>query len=325
MIDPFLSPPRLLVDAVQPLADYFGLLTLPLHLHEIAFAWASYRFIYTTVSPRASEWLFPSVYAQLPTRTAISWNVRVTSLIQSSFITAFALWVIWKDGERSEMNWVGRIWGYTGAGGAVQGFAAGYFLWDLVASIVHINVLGWGSLAHAISALLVTSVGFHPFANYYGLNFILYEISTPFLNIHWFFDKLKMTGSRLQLYNGIALLATFLGGRVLWGNYQSIRIYSDVWTAVQTPRIDPQLFASSVFAYRQIKGSGLNSSDAFVEMELPKWLLFAYLGSNTILNFLNMYWFAKMIQALRKRFQASTPAPKNEMMSSDKGIAEHVD
>jgi hypothetical protein len=37
----------------------------------------------------------------------------------------------------------------------------------------------------------------HPFANYYGLNFILYEISTPFLNIHWFFDKLNMTGSRV--------------------------------------------------------------------------------------------------------------------------------
>jgi hypothetical protein len=58
------------------------------------------------------------------------------------------------------MDWVGRIWGYTGAGGAVQGFAAGYFLWDLIASIVHYNVLGWGSLAHAISALLVTSLGF---------------------------------------------------------------------------------------------------------------------------------------------------------------------
>ncbi|KAH6664592.1 hypothetical protein B0J14DRAFT_681700 [Halenospora varia] len=82
------------------------------------------------------------------------------------------------------MDWAGRIWGYIGAGGAVQGFATRYFLWDLIASIVHVNVLGWGSLVYAISALLVTSLGFRLFANYYGLNFILYKLSTPFLNIY---------------------------------------------------------------------------------------------------------------------------------------------
>jgi TLC domain len=55
-----------------------------------------------------------------------------------------------------------------------------------------------------------------PFANYYGLNFVLYELSTPFLNIHWFLDKLNVTGSRLQLYNGIALVVTFFACRVVW-------------------------------------------------------------------------------------------------------------
>jgi hypothetical protein len=42
----------------------------------------------------------------------------------------------------------------------VQGFAAGYFLWDLGVSVRHVDVLGLGSLAHAISALLVTGLGF---------------------------------------------------------------------------------------------------------------------------------------------------------------------
>jgi hypothetical protein len=97
----------------------------------------------------------------------INWNIHFTSLIQSSFITAFALFVIWRDEERKEMDWAGRIWGYTGAGGAVQGFAAGYFLWDLIGSIVHFNVQGWGSLAHAISALLVTSLGFVSYSIYF--------------------------------------------------------------------------------------------------------------------------------------------------------------
>jgi len=326
MLDPFFPPPQILVKAIQPIADFLGLSTLPLHVHEVVFGWTCYHLIYMIVSPVVSTWLFPAVYPHLPARTSINWNVHVTSFIQSSFITVFALFVIWSDEERKEMDWVGRMWGYTGAGGVVQGFAAGYFLWDLIASIMHLNVLGWGSLAHAVSALIVTSLGFRPFANYYGLNFILYEVSTPFLNIHWFFDKLNMTGSRVQLYNGIVLLMTFFGGRVLWGNYQSIRIYSDVWTALHTSSFDPQLVNdNSIFTYLQITGSGLDTVDDSSKMTLPMWLVIVYLGSNTILNFLNMYWFTKMIQALRKRFQPPNSIPKRERISSEKGVRQHID
>jgi hypothetical protein len=42
----------------------------------------------------------------------------------------------------------------------VQGFAAGYFLWDLGVSIKDVDVHGWGALVHAASALAVTCLGF---------------------------------------------------------------------------------------------------------------------------------------------------------------------
>ena len=164
-----------------------------------------------------------------------------------------------------------------------------------------------------------------PFANYYGLNFILYEISTPFLNIHWFFDKLNMTGSRVQLYNGFVLLATFFSGRVLWGNYQSINIYLDVWTALHTPTFHSQsLSSNSLFAYRE-STSGLDTADSFDRLTLPTWLAFAYLGSNTVLNFLNVFWFAKMIQALMKRFQPPNSTLSMEKQSFKKDVGGHVD
>ena len=54
----------------------------------------------------------------------------------------------------------GRVFGYTGAGGMIQGFAAGYFLWDLVICCKHVAVFGWGLLAHAVAALMVFSLGF---------------------------------------------------------------------------------------------------------------------------------------------------------------------
>lgn len=65
------------------------------------------------------------------------------------------------------MNLEERIWGYTGALGMTQAFAAGYFIWDVKISATNVGLLGWGSLAHAVSALLITSLGFVSFAPLY--------------------------------------------------------------------------------------------------------------------------------------------------------------
>lgn len=58
------------------------------------------------------------------------------------------------------MGWEERVWGYTGASGMIQGFAAGYFLWDLFTCAGNMGVFGWGLLAHAVAALVVFSLGF---------------------------------------------------------------------------------------------------------------------------------------------------------------------
>lgn len=44
----------------------------------------------------------------------------------------------------------------------------------------------------------------------------------------------------------------------------------------------------------------------------PLWLAFSYLGSNIILNTLNFYWFGKMIETLRKRFQGPQAGKRRE-------------
>lgn len=67
---------------------------------------------------------------------------------------------MYTDRERSNMDWEERVWGYTGAEGMIQGFAAGYFLWDLFVCAGNVGVFGFGLLAHAIAALVVFSLGF---------------------------------------------------------------------------------------------------------------------------------------------------------------------
>lgn len=139
-----------------------------------------------------------------------------------------------------------------------------------------------------------------PFANYYGLNFVLYELSTPFLNIHWFLDQFDMTGSTTQLINGILLLASFGGSRLVWGSYQSWSIYRDIWNAWHATKPSGPDCAKYVGV-----GNGLAvPTDC---RALPTWLALLYVGGNTALTVLNFYWYWKMIAAVRKRF-----VPKEE-------------
>lgn len=161
MLDPFpfQSPPLLSLIA-QKLATYTNLYTLALHIHELLGAALFYHAICLYVSPFISSRLFPRTYSQLSWKTKINWDVHVVSLVQSVLVCALALWIIWADEERSAMDYRQRIWGYTGAGGLLQAVAGGYFMWDLWVSAVHVDIFGWGLLAHAVSAFYVFALGY---------------------------------------------------------------------------------------------------------------------------------------------------------------------
>ncbi|KAI0172353.1 DUF887-domain-containing protein [Hypoxylon sp. FL1284] len=311
MRDPFpISPIPALSKAIQPWADYFELPTLPLHIHEVVIMAAFYHFIGSVVSPALSPRLFPAQYAALSRSRKMNWDVHVVSLVQSTIINALALWVMFVDDERKNMDWQERIWGYTGAAAMIQACAAGYFLYDLIITASNLSVFGLGMLAHAISALLVYSFGFRPFVNYYSTNFILWELSSPFLNIHWFFDKLNMTGSRAQLYNGLMLIFTFFSCRLVWGTYQSVLVARDIWAGLRkVPRalatVAPEEAFTTIFPSQYTQTMQYVSQST----SIPLWLAIIYAGANLTLNSLNFYWFFKMIDAVRKRFD---PKEKKE-------------
>ncbi|MCJ1371410.1 hypothetical protein MMC20_002625 [Loxospora ochrophaea] len=301
MLDPFFAPPSFLTALARPIASTFSLSTLPLHIHEVLIAFAFYQFVNVSVSPYISTRLFPSIYPKLNARTKINWDVHAVSLVQSCLINVLALWIMRTDEERKGMDWAERVAGYTGGGGLVQGFATGYFLWDLFVCARNVSVFGWGLLAHAVAALVVFSLGFRPFLNFYGSTFILYELSTPFLNFHWFFDKLNMTGSRPQLYNGLVLLATFFSCRLVWGTYQSVRVYQDVYAALQSPSALTPFSTTTTTTTLPPHANEIMYFSAHATV--PVWLACVYLSSNLVLNSLNFYWFGKMIETVRKRFQ----------------------
>lgn len=145
--------------------------------------------------------------------------------------------------------------------------------------------------------------------NFYGPNFILYELSSPFLNVHWFCDKLHLTGSNLQLYNGIILIVTFFSSRLIWGVYSSYCVYCDISKALsyqQTP--EGQLWLATrgwggEMMEASGKTAGIMEAAGVPAQHVPIWLAAMYLGSNTVLTLLNVHWFGKMIQTVRARFE----------------------
>jgi hypothetical protein len=184
MRDPFpIPPPAALVRLVQPLADTLGLQTLPQHAHEVVLACALYHAVYKLASPALSRRLFPRTYAALPPRARLNWDVHVVSLVQSTGINALALWVVLVGDApaRARMDWRARLWGYTGAAGLVQAFAAGYFIWDLAVTARHVRIFGWGMLAHAMCALLVFSCGFVRLLSLPSFSFFFFAL--PFFSL----------------------------------------------------------------------------------------------------------------------------------------------
>ncbi|EAW08113.1 TLC domain-containing protein [Aspergillus clavatus NRRL 1] len=327
MLDPLPPSPKWLRDAVEPWAVYLNIPAVTDHVHEIIAAFAFYQFIHSCLSPWLSPILFPRHYPKLNRRTKLNWDVHVVSLVQSVLINAVGLWVLFVDEERKSMTTAERIYGYTGGCALVAALATGYFIYDLYISTVYLKMFGVGMLFHAVSALWVFSFGFRPFVNYYSPVFILYELSSPFLNMHWFLDKVNMTGSKFQLYNGILLLAVFFSCRLIWGTWQSVLVYQDMWYALKqswsastSPALNPVDITADVF---QIRDGSLcvNQACARAQAEIskfsrytaggvPTWLVVTYVVSNLVLNTLNFYWFTKMIDAVLKRFRK--PAAKKE-------------
>lgn len=161
MHDPFpLARPAVLVPYVEKISEYLALQTLPLHFHEVIVAYAVYHTTNKYISPALSQYFFPRTYSSLNARTKLNWDVHVVSFVQSVVVCSLALWVMWADTERQEMDTKERVHGYTGASGLIQAFAGGYFLWDLVITAQNVKIFGIGMLFHALSALCVFSLGF---------------------------------------------------------------------------------------------------------------------------------------------------------------------
>ncbi|OAX42010.1 DUF887-domain-containing protein [Rhizopogon vinicolor AM-OR11-026] len=253
-----------------PIAQKLGISKISDFADVIVLSFLFFSVVHNSLSPTVSAALFPVSYGKAGKRVRNSWDIHVASLVHATIIIFLAGRCL--NIPSLDEN---RAFGWHEDAGFVIAIATGYFIWDSVESIIHFTEIGF--VFHGISCLLIYGLGFTPFVPYYGVRFLFWELSTVFLDIHWFLDKTGKTGSTLQLVNGIALIATFFSVRCVWGakmSYDFFVTLNGVYDQISTPYV------------------------------------IIYGGGNILLQVLNWFWFAKMMIALKKRFHGKSDGHK---------------
>ncbi|KAL4067715.1 DUF887-domain-containing protein [Scleroderma citrinum] len=249
-------------DATHPLEEKLHLQVLSEFADTIVFATFFFFVLHKVLSPIASRALFPVAYGKASKKTRNNWDAHVVSLSHAALIVVLSSQCLNIPNLDAD-----RAFGVHRGSSSVMALSCGYFVWDTTEAIIHYTEFGF--VFHGIACLCVFLLGSRPFAQYYGVRFLFWEVSTIFLDIHWFLDKTGKTGSKLQLINGFVLLGTFFSVRLIWG---------------------------SMISYDFIK------TMRSVYEQLPFLYVAVYGGGNILLNLLNWFWFTKMISALQKRF-----------------------
>ncbi|KAI9202833.1 TLC domain-containing protein [Polychytrium aggregatum] len=207
---------------------------------------------------------FSSAYRTLRGYKRKDWCIHWVTLSFSSTIVCLALPMLFDPALQQD-----RVFANSWYSGTVLAIACGYFLWDSLIILANIQNAGGAMLVHGVACLLAYGASFRPVLNFYGGVFLMFELSTPFLNVHWFCDKVGLTGSRLQWINGIVLLAVFFFARIVFGLSMSYLFWGDI-----------------IVHWSQV----------------PIFIAGLYCIANVVLNSLNLFWFYKMISSVRKRF-----------------------
>lgn len=248
--------------AVKPLfGDYLGYTIFPDHVEEVISAALFYHAIYI-ISSVVSPHLVKS-YKSLSRRTQLNFDIHVVSHVQAILILALSF-PLFGDADLTK----DRVYSYTPYAGFVSAMAVGYFVWDTYICLRYYKMFGFGFAVHGIGALFVFLQSMRPLLLSYSPHFLLFELSTPFLNVNWFASHLP-EGSipfSVQKINGLFLLTTFFSTRIAWGFYQAFSVVND-------------LFLGGV-DYEAVH---------------PLWASIGVCAANLALDTLNVYWFYKMV------------------------------
>lgn len=241
------------------------------HLHEIVYAFIFYVSIHVFVAPVVNKLVFGKTYSSITSRKLKQdFDIHTVSMVQA-FVS---LYILWPTLSISLNLNVATYWDHQSS--MVAALSIGYFVWDLGVCLLNYKLYGLEFFAHAIGALYVMLMTLRPCCQPWVGKYLLYEASTPFVNVNWYI--IQLTSSKdikdkckvpmvVNAINGLCLLLVFFVVRICWGSL------------------------ANVLLYRQI----LKAWDL-----LPTYRAVGLLVLNIVLTLLNYLWFYKMVRIAQK-------------------------
>jgi len=260
-------------------ADFFSPNIKP--YFRIIFAWfAFFTILFLSLDPFFKNVWKNKYYLRLNSYRKKSWNSRVIAFIHAAIVAPFSVYLVchygypWnksaKDYDAHEIN----LYYSTIC------ISIGYFIWDVIYSISDYRKGGIGFVIHGICALLIYVFTFkHHVLGHYSIMYLTYELSTIFLHIYWVLDKVDLTGSTIQVVDGIIVSILFLSVRIIFGNITITRLLYDL---------------------------------IFVRKVCSVYLSLFFFLNIIPMQVLNLIWFYKMIQSILKRTNGPSEKPSEK-------------
>lgn len=242
------------------------------HWHEVAFFTAFFHII-MLIAPSINSKIFGKFYDDLKIsnpKVKLNYDIRVVGIVQAIMSVFFCIPIFCHP-----MFSENPVRGSYPFAAFVSAFTVGYFIWDLLyCCIYHYEMFGFEFLFHAFGALIVFGATFLPFCQPYLSAFLIFELSTPFVQFHWMFTRCPqgMWSDKVILINGVCLIVVFFFVRLVWGVYATVKSIFLCW---------PQ------------------------REYYPIWLLPTIYLLNGGFQFLNFMWFSKMIKLATKKLSNS--------------------
>ncbi|GEM12621.1 TRAM/LAG1/CLN8-like domain-containing protein [Rhodotorula toruloides] len=283
---PHLTPSPHWVSLTQPLARSFHLTALPPVSHLVLLSLAA-----SFAAQRVSALLSPRVFGKYyPTerRKRDDWDLHMVGWLYAFIATPIAIHLLRHPSPELQLD---PLYGVALPEQRLSAIGIGYFIWDALVTFRHINTQGLGFFLHGATCLVAFTFTLKPFVLWCGPRFLIWELSTIFLNAHWLLDKLHLTGSALQLVNGLFLVSTYVAARLVFGTYTSYQFWK-----LMVPSANPSSLAQKVLA-EKVQQAG--------------WVRWLYLVLNLSANGLNFYWFRFVAPPASKKDAQKMPVPVN--------------
>jgi hypothetical protein len=214
---------------------------------------------------------------KLPERKKLRSEIvdRVVSLVHAVIAFQGAFRALAFSGK--EEPWIrNRVGGHGAFPLWYNAFSTGYFIYDSAVLLWNWKPTkeNYQFLAHHLICAFLYGYTARPWLVYYGMAFLIWELSTPFLNLRWILIQYEQVTSPLFHFSEAAFAITFFVARILWGLYISLYCWSDM-----------------IKMFNQGRTHGISDW-----IYLPIFTLLL----NIVMNGLNIVWFMNIVKKLRR-------------------------